>query len=314
MLDPPDGPGPAAAARAPCGPRPRRFAKNACQADGCAADLAADSAYCRRNHVCPACLKAPEIGVQGVRSRFCQRCGLSHPLAEFDGSRKSCRAALAKVSARRRRRREPGEPGEAAGTAAASATSPPPAAAAAAEAGGALAPWPPPHLLPPQPEQQLWLPPLPPLPPPPPRHAGMPPPLDLLASAAQVLVAAAADAGGAPVSVPVHLQLPPGLSAADVAALVSGEWTLAPRSALAPGALGIGVGAAHAPPLPLPSEPPLPSLPPLPAPAPPPPPQQQPLPAAWQRQEPLQSPPQSWRLRAPPPPPVPGDDSDWELL
>lgn len=49
-------------------------------------------------------LKAASFFVLGVESRFCQRCGLSHPLEEFDGKRKSCRKALEKHNNRRRAR------------------------------------------------------------------------------------------------------------------------------------------------------------------------------------------------------------------
>ena len=156
------------------GERPRRFSKNGCQADGCGADLAAASFYCRRNHICGDHLKAPDFTVQGVHSRYCQRCGLSHALFPLLPS------GL------------PPAPHAAALPASAPAPAPAPAPASA-----------------------------------------------LLAAAAQMLVSAAsgsssATAGAPPVSVPVQLQLPPGLTAEHLAALASGEWVLAPRSALAP--------------------------------------------------------------------------------
>lgn len=86
------------------GPRPRLFKKHRCQADGCHANLATYSFYYQRNHICVEHLKAEVFVVLGVESRFCQRCGLSHPLTEFDGRRKSCRKALEKHNARRKAR------------------------------------------------------------------------------------------------------------------------------------------------------------------------------------------------------------------
>lgn len=84
------------------GPRPRLFKKNHCQVDDCHANLAILSFYHQRNHICGEHLKAESFAVRGVLSRFCQRCGLSHPLSEFDGTRKSCRLALHKHNNRRR--------------------------------------------------------------------------------------------------------------------------------------------------------------------------------------------------------------------
>ena len=86
------------------GPRPRLFKKHRCQADGCHANLATYSFYYQRNHICVEHLKAELFSVHGVDSRFCQRCGLSHPLTEFDGKRKSCRKALEKHNNRRKAR------------------------------------------------------------------------------------------------------------------------------------------------------------------------------------------------------------------
>jgi hypothetical protein len=237
------------------GERPRRFSKNGCQADGCGADLAAASFYCRRNHICGDHLKAPDFTVQGVHSRYCQRCGLSHALDEFDPGRKSCRAALVKVSERRRKKAagggggggavggEPAGPGpaEADETSAVEAMAAEAAAAASASATSFPLPPLPPHAL--FPLLPSGLPPAPhaaALPASAPAPAPAPAPASaLLAAAAQMLVSAAsgsssATAGAPPVSVPVQLQLPPGLTAEHLAALASGEWVLAPRSALAP--------------------------------------------------------------------------------
>jgi len=55
----------------------------------------------RSNHICPDHLKAESFTIKGVPSRFCQRCGISHGLEEFDGRKKSCRKALDKRNQRR---------------------------------------------------------------------------------------------------------------------------------------------------------------------------------------------------------------------
>lgn len=93
------------------GPRPRLFKKHRCQADGCHANLATYSFYYQRNHICVEHLKAESFNVHGVPSRFCQRCGLSHALTEFDGKRKSCRKALEKHNNRRKARAAGSEAG-----------------------------------------------------------------------------------------------------------------------------------------------------------------------------------------------------------
>ncbi|KAL4539548.1 hypothetical protein Ndes2437B_g02083 [Nannochloris sp. 'desiccata'] len=110
------------------GPRPRLFKKHRCQADGCHANLSTYSFYYQRNHICTEHLKSESFIVHGVPSRFCQRCGLSHALTEFDGKRKSCRVALEKHNNRRKARLE--------GAAAAGSMGPPksPAVAAAVNA------------------------------------------------------------------------------------------------------------------------------------------------------------------------------------
>jgi hypothetical protein len=82
------------------------FKKHRCQADGCHANLATYSFYYQRNHICTEHLKSESFFVHSVASRFCQRCGLSHALTEFDGKRKSCRVALEKHNNRRKARVE----------------------------------------------------------------------------------------------------------------------------------------------------------------------------------------------------------------
>lgn len=74
------------------------------QVDACSANLGDLSFYHQRNHICADHLKAECFSVRSVLSRFCQRCGLSHPLTDFDGLRKSCRASLEKHNNRRRQK------------------------------------------------------------------------------------------------------------------------------------------------------------------------------------------------------------------
>lgn len=85
------------------GPRPRLFHKDRCQADGCSYDLKKLPFYNRRNHICMAHKTADEYLRLGDRVRFCQRCGLAHPLADFDGVKRSCRKKLEKHNERRRK-------------------------------------------------------------------------------------------------------------------------------------------------------------------------------------------------------------------
>lgn len=84
------------------GPRPRRFRKDRCQADGCTNSLRSLSFYYQRNHICMEHIKAEDFNVAATPSRFCQRCGLSHPLGDFDGAKRSCKKALARHNQRRR--------------------------------------------------------------------------------------------------------------------------------------------------------------------------------------------------------------------
>ncbi|KAL6785860.1 CRR1L1 [Auxenochlorella protothecoides x Auxenochlorella symbiontica] len=77
--------------------------ENVCQADGCHKPLANLTFYHQRNRICEEHIKAPSFLKDGELLRFCQRCGVSHPLAEFDGQRKSCRKQLEKHNARRRK-------------------------------------------------------------------------------------------------------------------------------------------------------------------------------------------------------------------
>ena len=45
------------------------------------------------------------IEIEGAPSRFCQQCGRFHPLAEFEGARRSCRSKLDAHNARRKAKR-----------------------------------------------------------------------------------------------------------------------------------------------------------------------------------------------------------------
>ncbi|KAL6784671.1 hypothetical protein ACKKBF_B02735 [Auxenochlorella protothecoides x Auxenochlorella symbiontica] len=109
------------------GPRPRMFKKNTCQADNCTADLGACSFYYQRNHICPAHLKAGAYAVRGVSTRFCQRCGVGHPVEDFSGAKRSCKKALERHNQRRREKQggsEGGQTGEDGGGPSQSRTTP----------------------------------------------------------------------------------------------------------------------------------------------------------------------------------------------
>ncbi|CAO2202507.1 unnamed protein product [Urochloa humidicola] len=73
-----------------------------CQVDHCRADLTGAKAYHRRHKVCVAHSRAAGTPVAGMTQRFCQMCSRFHPLAEFDGLKRSCRRRL--THARRRAR------------------------------------------------------------------------------------------------------------------------------------------------------------------------------------------------------------------
>ncbi|KAK2077399.1 hypothetical protein QBZ16_004244 [Prototheca wickerhamii] len=91
------------AGRGSRGPRPRLFAKGKCQADGCTVDLLKLPYYYQRNHICTHHNKALSFHRQGEEVRFCQRCGVAHPLAEYQGTKRSCERQLARHNVRRRR-------------------------------------------------------------------------------------------------------------------------------------------------------------------------------------------------------------------
>lgn len=62
--------------------------------------------YHSRYKICEAHLKAKSAIKDGIQQRFCQQCGKFHPVEDFDGDKRSCRARLDKHNARRRRMRE----------------------------------------------------------------------------------------------------------------------------------------------------------------------------------------------------------------
>lgn len=106
--------------------------------------------------------------LQGVQVRFCQRCGVAHPLADFDGLKKSCRRQLAVHNSRRRK-----------------ASAAAPTAEAAAEAPAAPAPRLEPPAAPPAPPAVV------------PQAAESLPPLPMEADLAPVQAPPAAAASGA---------------------------------------------------------------------------------------------------------------------
>ncbi|KAL6754802.1 SBP domain-containing protein [Haematococcus lacustris] len=77
----------------------------ACQVDGCSVNLAAcGKRYFTRHRCCAGHMKACNVLVGGVRSRFCQQCAKFHSVKDFDDDKKSCRKRLSQHNARRRRK------------------------------------------------------------------------------------------------------------------------------------------------------------------------------------------------------------------
>mmetsp|Transcript_28747 Transcript_28747/g.80946 ORF Transcript_28747/g.80946 Transcript_28747/m.80946 type:complete len:264 (-) Transcript_28747:673-1464(-) len=72
--------------------RPQRL----CCADGCKAELSQLKEYFRRRKLCEECINSREIQYCGQSMRFCQQCSKLHPVAEFDGPKRSCRKRLEK--------------------------------------------------------------------------------------------------------------------------------------------------------------------------------------------------------------------------
>jgi hypothetical protein len=55
--------------------------------------------YLRSRSVCRQHARVPSTAINGVEQRYCGPCGRFHPLTEFEGDRRSCRASLAKYKA-----------------------------------------------------------------------------------------------------------------------------------------------------------------------------------------------------------------------
>ncbi len=70
------------------------------QVEGCARDLSELSTYHQKCRICDIHIKAPVFLRAGIQQRFCQRCGRCHALDAFEGTKRSCRAQLAKHNAR----------------------------------------------------------------------------------------------------------------------------------------------------------------------------------------------------------------------
>ena len=48
------------------------------------------SQYARRSHLCIPCARATVVEIDGVSSRFCQRCHRAHDIKLFTGDKRSC--------------------------------------------------------------------------------------------------------------------------------------------------------------------------------------------------------------------------------
>lgn len=75
-----------------------------CQAEGCTHPLP-KTPYHKRYRICGFHAGLPLIQIDGALQRFCQQCGRFQALAEFDGTKKSCRRKLVLHNAQRRRKR-----------------------------------------------------------------------------------------------------------------------------------------------------------------------------------------------------------------
>ena len=62
-----------------------------CQSDECMSDLSDSKAYNKRKRLCSECMARSRIVVNGAQRRFCQQCGVLHPLEKFSGARHVCR-------------------------------------------------------------------------------------------------------------------------------------------------------------------------------------------------------------------------------
>ncbi|KAL4515981.1 hypothetical protein Ndes2526B_g00695 [Nannochloris sp. 'desiccata'] len=71
-----------------------------CQVAGCEHTLV--TAYAKKYRVCNVHVKSPQVHIHDDVQRFCQKCSRFHPVAEFDGYRRTCRIRLAQHNTRRR--------------------------------------------------------------------------------------------------------------------------------------------------------------------------------------------------------------------
>ncbi|GIL52508.1 hypothetical protein Vafri_8358 [Volvox africanus] len=76
-----------------------------CQVDGCVADLSGLRPYFRRYHVCETHIRSQVVAIKNHEVRFCDQCSTFHPIAKFDGGRRTCRQKLEHNRQRRRTRR-----------------------------------------------------------------------------------------------------------------------------------------------------------------------------------------------------------------
>ena len=70
------------------------------QVEDCTRDVCELSTYHFRYRICNVHIRLPAFMRQGKLQRFCQQCGRSHELSEFEGNQRSCRAQLDRHNAR----------------------------------------------------------------------------------------------------------------------------------------------------------------------------------------------------------------------
>lgn len=88
--------------------RRARAAPPTCRVDDCGCDLLNNSKYSIRQRICEDHLRAQQVTYLGESCRFCQQCACLHPVVEFEGQKRSCRASLTLRLKQRKRHRDPG--------------------------------------------------------------------------------------------------------------------------------------------------------------------------------------------------------------
>lgn len=83
--------------------RSRKDSPLICHIVGCKINLSTQAEYYQRYRICKAHLRSPALLVEDIPQRFCQQCGRFHPLQDFDGDKKNCRARLLQHNSRRRK-------------------------------------------------------------------------------------------------------------------------------------------------------------------------------------------------------------------